>query len=162
MEVTKWLKPSDSVSHVGDRASVQAVTRVNAEQTSKRTMCRPTRRPFRGRLTRLGENGAKECSQTLRRGNCASMFNQEAQATGMTKASIELRGPEPDDLSRRQAGRPGGSEGSGSVPMKARVECRWSRQWMGENLRLFNGYRVRRLPQQVVTGRIGPITLEVK
>src|SRR5882757_2628086 len=55
MEVTKWLKPSDSASRIGDGASVQAVTRVNAEQTSKRTMRRPTRRPFRGRLIRLGE-----------------------------------------------------------------------------------------------------------
>ena len=55
MEVTKWLKPSDSASRIGDGASVQAVTRVNAEQASKRTMRRPTRRPFRGRLTRLGE-----------------------------------------------------------------------------------------------------------
>jgi hypothetical protein len=55
MEVTKWLKPSDSGSRIGDRASVQAATRVNAEQASKRTMRRPTRRPFRGRLTRLGE-----------------------------------------------------------------------------------------------------------
>ena len=32
MEVTKWLKPSVSVSRIGDSASVQAVTRVNAEQ----------------------------------------------------------------------------------------------------------------------------------
>jgi hypothetical protein len=32
MEVTKWLKPSDSGSRIGDRASVQAATRVNAEQ----------------------------------------------------------------------------------------------------------------------------------
>ena len=39
----------------GDSASVQALTRVNAEQTSKRTMRRPTRQPFRGRLTWLGE-----------------------------------------------------------------------------------------------------------
>jgi hypothetical protein len=43
MEVTKWLKPSISVSRIGDSASVQAVTRVNAEQASKRTMRRPTR-----------------------------------------------------------------------------------------------------------------------
>ena len=43
MEVTKWLKPSDSGSRIGDRASVQAATRVNAEQASKRTMRRPTR-----------------------------------------------------------------------------------------------------------------------
>ena len=55
MEATKWLKPLVSGSRIGDRASVQAATRVNAEQASKRTMCRPTRRPFRGRLTRLGE-----------------------------------------------------------------------------------------------------------
>jgi hypothetical protein len=50
MEVTKWLKPSVSVSRIGDSASVQAVTRVNAEQALKRTMCRPTRLPYRGRL----------------------------------------------------------------------------------------------------------------
>ena len=43
MEATKWLKPSDSGSRIGDRASVQAATRVNAEQASKRTMRRPTR-----------------------------------------------------------------------------------------------------------------------
>ena len=52
MEVTKWLKPSISVSRIGDSASVQAATRVNAEQASKRTMCRPTRLPYRGRLIR--------------------------------------------------------------------------------------------------------------
>src|SRR6516165_4621131 len=55
MEETTCLKPSDSGSRIGDRASVQAATRVNAEQASKRTMCRPTRQPFRGRLIRLGE-----------------------------------------------------------------------------------------------------------
>src|SRR5258708_3969769 len=54
MEVTKWLKPSISVSRIGDSASVQAATRVNAEQASKRTMCRPTRLPYRGRLIRPG------------------------------------------------------------------------------------------------------------
>ena len=30
MEEMKWLKPSDSVSRIGDRASVQAATRVSA------------------------------------------------------------------------------------------------------------------------------------
>jgi hypothetical protein len=55
MEVTKWLKPSISVSRIGDSASVQAATRVNAEQTSKRTMRRPTRPLFRGRLIHLDE-----------------------------------------------------------------------------------------------------------
>ena len=39
MEVTKWLKPLVSVSRIGDSASVQAATRVNAEQASNRTMC---------------------------------------------------------------------------------------------------------------------------
>ena len=58
MEVTKWLKPSDSVSRIGDSASVQAVTRVNAEQSSKRTMRRSTRQPYRGRLIRLDEMSA--------------------------------------------------------------------------------------------------------
>jgi hypothetical protein len=54
MEETKWLKPSvKRVTKYGDSASVQAVTRVNAEQASKRTMRRPTRLPFRGRLKRL-------------------------------------------------------------------------------------------------------------
>ena len=32
MEATKWLKPLVSGSRIGDRASVQAATRVNAEQ----------------------------------------------------------------------------------------------------------------------------------
>ena len=39
MEVTKWLKPSINVSRIGGSASVQAATRVNAEQASK---CRST------------------------------------------------------------------------------------------------------------------------
>src|SRR6059036_408960 len=57
MEVTKWLKPSGKrVTKYGDSASVQAATRVNAEQASKRTMRRPTRLPYRGRLTRRGAN----------------------------------------------------------------------------------------------------------
>ena len=34
MEATKCLKPSDSGSRIGDRASVQAATRVHAEQAS--------------------------------------------------------------------------------------------------------------------------------
>src|SRR5580692_9214247 len=70
MEATKCLKPSGSGSRIGDSASVQAATRVNAEHASKRSMCRPTRRPlpgFRGRLTRLGET-SEEYAQPLHRG----------------------------------------------------------------------------------------------
>src|SRR5450432_2022111 len=80
MEATKWLKPSISVSRIGDSASVQAVTRVNAEQSSKRTMRRPTRQPFRGRLIRLGEQ-SEEYAQPLRRGSGDSMYTRKAHAT---------------------------------------------------------------------------------
>src|ERR1700740_1943043 len=80
MEVTKWLKPSISVSRIGDSASVQAATRGTAEQASKRTMCRPTRRPFRGRLTRLGEM-SEEDAQPLHRGSGGSMYTRKARAT---------------------------------------------------------------------------------
>src|SRR6516225_9247885 len=71
------------VSRIGDSASVQAVTRVNAEQASKRTMRRPTRRPFRGRLTRLGYE-RKSYAQTLRRGSGDSMYTRKAYATRET------------------------------------------------------------------------------
>jgi hypothetical protein len=77
MEATKWLKPSISVSRIGDSASVQAVTRVNAEQSSKRTMRRPT---LRGRLIRLGEQ-SEEYAQPLRRGSADSMYTRKAYAT---------------------------------------------------------------------------------
>ena len=82
-EVTNWLKPSGCVSRTGDSASVQAVTRVNAEQASKRTMRRPTRRPFRGRLIRLGYE-RKSYAQTLRRGSGDSMYTRKAYATRET------------------------------------------------------------------------------
>src|SRR5256885_10128193 len=77
MEETKWLKPSVSVSRIGDSASVQAVTRVNAEQASKRTMRRPTRRPFRGRLIRLGE-----AERRVRPGAIWRMLRNERASTG--------------------------------------------------------------------------------
>src|SRR5216684_7206416 len=80
MEETKCLKPSDNGHESGDRASVQAATRANAEQASKRTMCRPTRRPFRGRLTRLGEM-SEDHAQPLHRGSGGSMYTRKAYAT---------------------------------------------------------------------------------
>src|SRR5712672_3257101 len=83
MEATKCLKPSGSGSRIGDRASVQATTRVNAEQASKRTMCRPTRQPFRGRLTRMGEM-SEEYAQLLHRGSGCSMYTRKAHATRET------------------------------------------------------------------------------
>ena len=42
-EATKCLKPSDSGHEFGDRARARAGKRVNAEQYSKRTKCRPIR-----------------------------------------------------------------------------------------------------------------------
>src|SRR5438093_3912842 len=80
MEVTKWLKPSMQRVTKGDLASVQAVTRVNAEQSSKRTMRRPTRSPFRGRLIRLGETSEAR-PQLLRRGSGDSLDTRKARAT---------------------------------------------------------------------------------
>ena len=80
MEVTKWLKPSGNGSHFGDSASVQAATRVNAEQASKRSMCRPTRPPNRGRLLRLGEM-SEDYAQPLHRGTGGSMYTRKAHAT---------------------------------------------------------------------------------
>ena len=80
MEVTKWLKPSISVSRIGDSASVQAATRVNAEQASKRSMCRPIRPPNRGRLIRLGEV-SEDYAQPLHRGTGGSMYTRKAHAT---------------------------------------------------------------------------------
>ena len=80
MEVTKWLKPSISVSRIGDSASVQAATRMNAEQASKMSMCRPTRHPFRGRLTRLGEM-SEDDAQPLHRGTGGSTYTRKAYAT---------------------------------------------------------------------------------
>jgi len=107
MEVTKWLKPSESVSRIGDSASVQAVTRVNAEQASKRTMRRPTRQPFRGRLTRLGVN-ERRSTQPLRRGSGDSMYTRKANAT----REAPWRGQSNDQLEARegQAGRLGVAE----------------------------------------------------
>src|ERR1700756_1131585 len=80
MEVTKWLKPSISVSRIGDSASVQAATRVNVEQASKRKMCRPIRLPYRGRLKQLGEL-SEEYGQLLHRGIGGGMYTRKAYAT---------------------------------------------------------------------------------
>ena len=106
-EVTNWLKPSECVSRIGDSASVQAATKVNAEQISKRTMRRPTRQPFRGRLIRLGYR-AKLSAQTLRRDSGGSMYTRKAYAT----REALWRGQSKDQLEARegQAGRHGVAE----------------------------------------------------
>ena len=55
MEVTKWLKPSISVSRIGDSASVQAVTRVNAEQASKKDDAQADPTTLSGKADTAGE-----------------------------------------------------------------------------------------------------------
>ena len=106
MEVTKWLKPSDSASRIGDGASVQAVTRVNAEQASKRTMRRPTRRPFRGRLTRLGERAKNTPSRCA--GVVAAACTQ-GKRTQHGKPQGVISDDQPD-AREGQVGRPGVAE----------------------------------------------------
>src|SRR6202790_439392 len=107
MEVTKWLKPSISVSRIGGSASVRAATRVNAEQSSKRTMRRSTRQPYRGRLIRLDEN---ERSDTFRR--CAGVVAAACTQGKRTKHG-KPQGVVSDDQPEAregQAGRPGVAE----------------------------------------------------
>ena len=86
VEVTKRLKPSvKRATKYGGSASVQAVTRVNAEQASKRTMR----------------------TQSLRRGSGDSMYIREARATRETPG----RGREDQpDAREGWAGRLGESE----------------------------------------------------
>ena len=108
MEETKWLKPSGKrVTKYGDSASVQAVTRVNAEQASKRSMRRPTRLPYRGRLTRLGKN---EQSSSPRR--CAGVV-----ATACTQGKraqhgkpLGVVGDDQPEAREGRSGRPGVAE----------------------------------------------------
>ena len=75
MEVTKWLKPSESVSRIGDSASVQAATRVNAEQASQAD---PT--TLSGKADTAGWM-SEEYAQLLHRGSGGSMYTRKAYAT---------------------------------------------------------------------------------
>src|ERR1700675_208365 len=107
MEETKWLKPSVSVSRIGDSASVQAVTRVNAEQASKRTMRRPTRQPFRGRLIRLG--GMSKMGTPSRCAGVVATACTQGKRTQHGRPQGVVRDDQPD-AREGQAGRPGESE----------------------------------------------------
>ena len=107
MEVTKWLKPSVSGSQIGDSASVQAATRVNAEQASKRSMRRSTRQPLGGRLICLDEierSGALRC--------CAGVVAAACTQGKCTKHGKPQGVVSDDQPAARegQAGRPGVAE----------------------------------------------------
>src|ERR1022692_4201399 len=112
MEVTKWLKPSECGSRIGGRASVQAATRVNAEQASKRTMCRPTRRPFRGRLIRLGGRAKSKPGRCT--GVVAAACTQ-GKRTQHGRPQGEVRDDQPD-AREGQAGRSEVAERSAVPP----------------------------------------------
>ncbi len=78
MEVTKLPKPSMERVALGDSASRQAVTRVNAEQASKRVMWEPTRTEIRGRPPSLGDTGERQNARLRsHRGNGDGMPAQE-------------------------------------------------------------------------------------
>ena len=107
MEATKCLKPSDSGHEFGDRASVQAATRVNAEQSSKRSMCRPTRKWNRGRLTRMGNfraTSAPICCTGVVAAACT-----QGKRTQHGKPQCVIRDDQPD-AREGQAGRTGVAE----------------------------------------------------
>ena len=85
---------------------MRAATRVNAEQASKRTMCRPTRQRYRGRLLRLGEMSDDD-AQPLHRGSGGSTHTRKARAT--REAPSVVRDDQPD-AREGQAGRSGVAE----------------------------------------------------
>src|SRR5205823_8659516 len=76
-------------------------------------MCRPTRRPFRGRLTRLGAM-SEDYAQPLHRGSGGSMYTRKAHATRETPMRDQDDQP---DAREGQAGRTGVAE-KPVVPMK--------------------------------------------
>ncbi len=106
MEVTKWLKPSISVSCTGDSASVQAATRVNAEQASKRTMRGPTRPSCRGRLIWLGDRA--KTTPIRRAGAVAAACTQGKRA--QHGKPLGVAGDGQPDAREGQAGRLGVAE----------------------------------------------------
>src|SRR6202008_3884786 len=69
-------------------------------------MCRPTRRPFRGRLTRRGEM-SEEYAPPLHRGSGGSMYTRKARATRETPKRDQEDQP---DAREGQAGRAGVAE----------------------------------------------------
>src|SRR5271166_5596433 len=56
---------------------------------SKRTMCRPTRLQFRGRLIRLGEMSDDD-AQPLHRGSGGSTYTRKARATREAPSVVKL------------------------------------------------------------------------
>ena len=74
----KAAEAFDVEGHVGDLASVQAVTRVNAEQVSKDLMRKPTRTVTRGMLRCAGE-ASDVRARTFRRDIGDGMHTKEGR-----------------------------------------------------------------------------------
>ena len=93
-------------------ASVRAATRVNAEQSPKRTMCGPTRYPFRGRLIRMGgyERGSTPVCCT----GVVAAARTQGERTQHRKPRRVTRDDQPD-AREEQAGRAGEAGGSVST-----------------------------------------------
>ena len=107
MEATKWLKPSDSRSRIGGRANGQAAMRMNAEQASKRTPCRPTRSLCRGRLIWPGDM-SEDDTRLLHRGSGGGMSIRKAYANQGKPQAVARDGQL--DAREGQAGRHGVAE----------------------------------------------------
>jgi hypothetical protein len=73
---------------------VQAVTRVNAEQSSKRKVHRSTRRRFRGRLIRLGDR-AKRNSVAVPGYWRQHVHQEDARNTGSPKGCLSMSNRSP-------------------------------------------------------------------
>jgi hypothetical protein len=99
---------------VGDLANVQAVTRVNAEQSPKRVMQRPTCLSMRGRLPWLGVRATRvpSCSAGVLATACTSgMQTQHGKPCDVDEREVQ------PDAREGQAGHCRVTEGL-MVPMK--------------------------------------------
>ena len=100
----------ETTGRFGDSASRQAVTRVNAEQASKRVMWEPTRLHIRGRPPSLGNWGAypsrSDTNQGSHRGNGDGMSAHGDPTQHGKPQAVGARDPQPD-AREGQAGPPG-------------------------------------------------------
>jgi len=84
------------VTKYGDVASVQAVTRVNAEQASKRTMRGPTRPPFSGKADMVGGARAEVTIPTAAPGYWRQHVHKESERnTGNPKVCSAMSNRSP-------------------------------------------------------------------
>ena len=95
MEVTKPSKPSMERVALGDSASRQAVTRVNAEQASKRLMREPTRQRS-GKAAVVGTGERHDPTRRSRRGSGDGMSAQRRSDATREAPAVAARDRQPD------------------------------------------------------------------